>query len=882
MTDQQTLPGSFGELLKVYRKRQQITQKQLAHLLNIHSNTILSWELGSYLPDTRVLVLELARHLGLNDLEARQLLEASLIALAPQWLVPLPRNPFFTGRENILQELHTRLGTDQMVAPTQAYALHGLGGIGKTQIALEYAYLHALEYNAIFWIGAETVERVLSSLLRIAELLNLPERHEADQQRIVAAVQRWLSTHSQWLLIWDNLEDLDLLRRFLPPTRQGAILVTTRSKALGTLAWGIELASMEQEEGMLFLLRRARMLQKDATSETLAQLAEHMPGEYAIAEKLVNTMGELPLALDQAGAYIEETGCSLADYLYRYEQQRFQLLDRRGVPGGDHPHSVAATFLLASERVEREQRAAADMLRLCALLHAEAIPEEIFVEGATHLGPELAVLTANPARFDQTIAVLRSLSLVQRDPETHTLSLHRLVQAVLRERMSEQEQAMWHQRMIHTLNGLFPEVTAESTTNIWRQCERLLPHVLAGMTTLPHQIEDWELARVLGKAADYLCERAQYEHAEPLYERALYIGEQVLGPIHPDMAYLLTGSANLYQEQGKFEQAEPLFQQAIRIREQALGPEHPLVAHPLNGLAILYRKQGKFGQAESLYERAISIRAQALGPEHPLMARLLYNLAHLYQEQGKYAQAEPLFQRSLRIEEQAWGPEHPHVTYPLNGLGMLYRNQGKDEQAEPLFQRALHLLEQALGPEHLLVAYPLHNLAALCQRQGKYEQAEQLSQRALRIAEQVLEAGNPQIAHPLNGLADLYARQGKYELARPLYQRALHIQEQALRAEHPDLATSLNGLANLYMAQGEYALAEPLYQRALRIREQHLGQDHPETAQTLYDMALFQQKQGHVGEALSLAQRALKIRAQSLGDTHPKTVATQALYTQLE
>src|SRR6266478_4299556 len=293
MESQQTFPASFGELLKTFRKRKQLTQKQLAQQLGVHANTISSWELGTYLPDTRGLVLELARHLALDEQETRQLLEASLTALSPHWVVAL----------------------------SQSYALRGLGGIGKTQIALEYAYRYALEYSAIFWIEAETIEHVMSSLLRIVELLQLPERQETDQQRIVAAVQRWLSTHSRWLLTWDNVEDLELLQRLLPSTRQGATLITTRHQALGTLARGMDLAPMERGEGMLFVLRRAKVLEPEATSERMHQLAVSMPAEYAATEKLVAAMEGIPLALDQAGAYIEETGCSVSAYLERYEQQ---------------------------------------------------------------------------------------------------------------------------------------------------------------------------------------------------------------------------------------------------------------------------------------------------------------------------------------------------------------------------------------------------------------------------------------------------------------------------------------------------------------------------------------------------------------------------------
>ena len=824
MEERHLFSSSFGELLKTFRRRRRLTQKHLAQQLGVHMNTISSWELGMYLPAARGLVLELARCLLLDEQETRQLLEASLTALSPHWHIPFARNPFFTGREEVLKALHTCLHTKQMVALTHSCALNGLGGIGKTQVALEYAHRHALEYSAIFWIEAETIEYIVSSLLCIAEVLALPERQEADQQRVVASVQHWLTTHTQWLLIWDNLEDLELLHRFLPPIRQGAVLITTRCQALGALTQGVDLEPLEPEDGILLLLRRTKLLSPEATHEDVQQFAAKLPGEYTAAAELVRFTGALPLALDQAGAYIEETGCSLASYLRLYEQQCSRLLNRRGGAGKDHPQSVAATFLLLMERVTREHRVAADILRVCALLHAEAIPEEVFVEGAAHLESAFELGAADPSQFDQALATLRRFSLVRRHPTTQTLSFHRLVQVVLRESMSEHERALWQQRVIHALNALFPEMTVESTPAVWRQCERLLPHVLVVTASLTDQAGGARLAQLLWKAAEYLRERAQYERVEPLYRRALRVGEQALGTQHPALAYPLTGLAYLYLEQGRFEQAEPLFQRSFQIREQALGPDHPLLAFPLLGLAILARKrwrleqaecfftralqireqalgpdhplvslvldglailsekQGKLEQARLLYERALSIQRQTLGPEHPQLTRLLFGLADLYQQQGKYEQAEPLFQEALSIGEQAWGPDHPEVAYPLQGLAELYLEQGEDEQAESLSLRVLHLWEQAWGPEHLLVSYPLHSLAILAHRQGKDEQAEQLSRRALSIVEQALVPEHPQVIASLQALARLYVELSKREQAELLYQRILSIQQPATRS----------------------------------------------------------------------------------------------------
>ena len=881
MAHQQIFVQSFGDLLKTYRKRHRLTQKHLAQQLGVHMNTVSSWELGTYLPATRGLVLELARCLALSELETRQLLEASLTALAPYWSVPFPRNPFFTGREEILETLHAHLHTEHMVALTQSYALHGLGGVGKTQIVLEYAYQYALEYSGVFWIGADTIEHITSGLLHAASTLQLSERHDANQQRVVAAVQRWLYTHDQWLLIWDNLEDLELLQRFLPTIQQGAVIITTRNPALGTLAQGIELAPMEQEEGMLLLLRRAKVLKPNATQEHLQQLAMSDPGEYTAATKLVTALGALPLALDQAGAYIEETGCNLAGYLQRYGQQRAYLLDRRGAPGNDHPQSVTTTFRLSMERVEREQHIAADLLRVCAVLHADAIPEELFLEGATYLGPTLETLAHNPCQLDQALAVLRSLSLVRRHSDMGMLSLHRLVQAVLRESMNEQAQDLWHRRVICALNALFPAMTVESSAVVWRRCERFLPHVLVQSSAIPDHAGGAELAQVLWKAADYLREQAQNKRAALLYERALHVGELAMGAAHPDLAYPLTGLAILYREQGEFEQAEPLFQHALQIREQALGLEHPLVAYPLMGLAILSDEQGKSELAEDLYTRALQIRERALGLEHPLVALTLNNMAIHYKKRGEPARAESLYERALSIQVRVLGPGHSQLARSLYNLANLYIEQGKYEQAEPLLQRSLEIGEQAWRPEHPNVAYPLDGLAKLYIEQEKHEQAEQLSRRTLCLWEQAWGPEHVLLADPLHNLAILAQRQGKHEQAERLLRRALRIVEQEPGPGHPGLTRPLNSLANLFRDQGNYEQAQPLYQRARSLCEQHLGEIHPETAHILHDLAIFHQRQDQLDEARSLAERALSIRSQSLGITHPKTIATHALYAQL-
>ncbi len=831
--------SSFGELLKSFRSRRQLTQQQLAAAVGVHRNAVGRWERGDTVPESRGMVLELARHLLLDDLETRQFLEASLTALAPHWLVPLPRNPFFTGREAVLEALHSQLGVDHALALTQSSALHGLGGIGKTQIALEYAYRYALEYSAVFWIAAETAEQILASLLRVAEVLHLSELAERDQQQVVAAVQRWLMTHGQWLLIWDNVEDLDLLQRFLPSARSGAILITTRCQTLGTLARSVDLLPMEQEEGILFLLRRAKLLKPEATDEQVHDLAARMPAQYAAVAELVRIMGGLPLALDQAGAYLEETRCGLPAYLTLFRSRRAVLLQQRGEGALDHPSSVSTTFTLAIAATAERHPAVWELLRVCALLQPDAIPEELFRRGAEHLGPTLEAVCRDGMEWDRVVATACSYSLLSRQPEEQTLSLHRLVQAVLLDAMTEAEQKLWSERTIRALDAVFPSVNSSTEYAVWKQCDLLLPHVLLCLQREETSEGSLAIASLAVKLAAYLRERGRYREVEALSQRAVRIRERILGPDHPDVAVALGGLGLLYWMLGEYDQAEPLYQRALRIQEQARGPEHHDLAAPLN------------------------------------------NLANLYCTLGKYDQAEPLYKRAIRIREQALGPENPRLIYPLNGLANLYYVKRMDEQAEPLYKRAIRIGEQALGPDHPQLAYPLDSMADLYVQQGKYEQAEVLYRRSLHIQEKALGLEHPHVHWALDGLAQICVYRGMYEQAEELYQRSLRIQERTIGPEHSDVACSLNGLANLYREWGKNEEAEELYQRVLSVRERHLGLEHPDTAETLHDLALLRQKQGNLDEALSLARRALKVYSQVLGDAHPKTIATRTLRTRL-
>jgi len=489
------------------------------------------------------------------------------------WNIPYERNPLFTGREHVLKWLYERFKTSKRAA------ISGLGGIGKTQIAVEYAYRYRDDYNAVLWVKAESRESLTSDLVTIAQLLDLSKKQEQEQRLIFEAVKGWFKDHPEWLLIFDNADDLEMVRDFLPTGGRGHILLTTRAHATGRLAQQrIEVEKMEPDEGALFLLHRAKLLDSNALLEAAPKIDQHT------ASEIVQTMDGLPLALDQAGAYIEETGCGLQNYLTLYRAQGAQLLKDRGGLVIDHPESVATTWLLSFQKVEKANKAAAELLCFYAFLASDAIPKELIVESAAKLGSTLEAIVADPFSFDAAIRELLKYSLVQPDPKDNTLSIHRLVQEVLKEQMDEDTQRLWAERAVRAVSRVFPN---PEYTN-WDLCRKLLLHAQVCSTL----IEQWQLlfteaAALLNNMGFYLWQRGEYEQVEQLHHRALAIRENVLGPENSDTATSLVHLAFFYNNRGKYEEAEPLYQRALAIRQRALGPDHPDTVTVRNNYASL-------------------------------------------------------------------------------------------------------------------------------------------------------------------------------------------------------------------------------------------------------------------------------------------------------
>jgi tetratricopeptide (TPR) repeat protein len=697
-------------------------------------------------------------------------------------LLNLPfQNRLFTGRLEVLHRLHASLASKETAL---IQAISGLGGIGKSQTAIEYAYRYHDHYTRIIWLNSDSRETIISDVVRLAREINTSNCYDQDQNLVTRGFLTWLESQRNWLLILDNVEDIALVRSYLPKGNQGHLLLTTRRQAVGGAIKSISLNAMNEAEGGAFLLKRAKRIVADLPPEQIPAK------EMQSAMHLSRVLGGLPLALDQAGGYIERKQCSLERYLQIYEQAHERLLAESGFPEDttDYKYTVATTWSLSFRQIALEEhgQAATHLLWLCAFLAPDNIPvpmlEKVPAPLAIDLfGPDLGQVSADPVQLEEVLETLLKYSLIRR--EDNNLFIHRLVQTVLRDGLIEEERCIWVERTIHLMNRFFPDPNDPAN---WPICRYLLAHALICAEWATRAGIRTELsALLLSRTGYFLNSQGSYRQAESLYKQALEIRRAVLGEKHPDTARSLNNLGDLYLKQGRYEEAEPLYKQALAIRREALGEQHLDTATSLGNLAVLYQSRGRYEEAEPLYNQALEIKRAALGEQHPLAATILSNLGEFYRSLGRYEEAEPLSKQALKIRQIALGEQHPDTAWSLNSLGLLYQSQGRYEEAERSYKEALAIRQAVLGEQHPDTAQSLNNLGELYRSQRKYEEAERLLKRALAIWRAVLGEQHPFIAMSLNNLGLLYFNQGRKE-ATLLFEQALVILANVLGKDHPE------------------------------------------------------------------------------------------------
>jgi tetratricopeptide (TPR) repeat protein len=591
-----------------------------------------------------------------------------------------PRNLNFSGRDGPLLTLHDNLHTGLTAVVLPTAAVHGLGGVGKTQLVLEYAHRFASDYDVIWWISAEQPTSAAAALAELAWRLGIPRA--ADQDELVVGLFELLRDQARWLLIYDNAESPAQLSGLLPPGGGGHVLVTSRWSAWGAQASPLELDVLVRAESIEFLRRRTG--------------AEDDNGLAALAE----LVGDLPLALEEAAAYLEETRESLDDYLELIRDRSRELFGLDDPAGGSDPDSdrrrVATVWSVSLDRVHAQAPAAEALLSLCAFLAAE-VPRDLPVRHPDVLPGDLAAMARDRLAYNRALAAIGRYSLAAVSPSV--VGLHRLVQAVIRARLGEAGERAWAEAAVNLLRAAFPNESWEVSS--WPECELLLPHLLAvaghaERLGIAGEAASW----LLDRASTYLRERGQYRQAKPLAERGVKLAEVTLGLNNLTVAWRRDVLGRVLRELGDLSGAREQRERALAIGEAALGPDHLDVATWRNGLGNVLRDLGDLPGARDQFERALAIGEAALGPDHPSVGTWRNNLGNVLQDLRDLPGARDQFERALAISEAALGPDHPILGIRRANLGIVLQDLGDLPGARDQYERALAISEATLGPDH--------------------------------------------------------------------------------------------------------------------------------------------------------------------------------------
>jgi hypothetical protein len=718
-----------------------------------------------------------------------------------------PPPPVLAGREDLLAELDARLAGGDRPGP-RVVALHGLAGAGKTSVALEYARRHQVEAGVAWQLPADDPAVLAAAFAELAAQLGAGDG-AGDP---VASVQAALADYpGGWLLVFDNAPEWASVARFVPPAGNGRVLITSRN-ALWPPGQAVEVPPLDLEAAAGFLAARTG----DADHRAAAGLAE--------------AVGGLPLALEQAAAYIQATGDTLAGYLASFWRRRADLL-ARGEPGG-YSGTVAAAWALAFGQVEQSAPGAAGLLRLLAFCAPEAIPLGLLLqprpglaeEQPDQVAPALAPLLDDELAVKDAVAALRRYSLV-RPAAGGAVSVHRLVQAATADQMPDELRDAWRRAAAAVIEAAIPGDTERPET--WPACAALLPHARAVL-----DLTNGSMLRI----ANYLGYSGSY-------------------PAARDLLRLIADALS---------------------EDDAYGPEHPgtLTAHA--SLAHWTGMAGDPVEARDQYAALLPAREQVLGPEHPDTLRVRSNLAHWTGEAGDAAGARDQYAALLPIRERVLGPEHPDTLRDRGNLASFTGWAGDVAGARDQYAALQPIHEQVLGPDHPDTLTTRANLASFTGWAGDAAGARDQYAALLPIRERVLGPGHPETLVSRYNLATFTGEAGDAAGARDQYATLLPIREQVLGPEHPDTLDTRHNLARWTGWAGDAAGARDQYAVLLPILERVLGSEHPDTLTTRANLAYWTGQAGDAAGARDQLTALLPIRERVLGVEHPDTLATRS------
>ncbi len=778
--------------------------------------------------------------------------------LPEQWNVP-PKNNNFIGRRKLLKQLEDHFS--QKTTPAILTACHGLGGIGKTQVALEFVWQHYKKYNGVVWFNAESRDRLQNDYISLGRELNIIcDDDNINTEERARYVKHWLQHPSRdgWLLVNDNADNYKSIRELLP-TKGGKILITSRHTADWPHEISIDVFTIEESSAYV-----QKVLDTSISERDIIQI-----------ETLAETLGRLPLALAQATAYIKRTKMSISRYLELYEQKKRDLLNSKILPS-DYSSSVFITWDITMEAIRKESLLAASLLNSCAYLASNDIPNFLLEKFANN--PEN---NPNSEIFEEALGTLNFYSMLAINEQNRSSSMHRLVQEVIR--------LKWRDENKNNLMDIFNLLIVSfpyyrKTLADYAKKRQLLPHLEAFLTHLDawqqeeHLLEkDREkgyLLHLLIYIADGYRSIGNSEKERELLERALPIAKRHYGLAHPNVAIILANLGKAYMKLGDTHKSWKFLKRALIIAEINYSFDGPEVASTLTNLGELYRTLGDIQKSRESLERALEINERHYGPDHSNVAATLTNLGELYRTLGNIQESRESLERALKINERHYGPDHPEVAATLTNLGELYRALGNTQESRESLERALKINERHYGPDHPNVAATLLNLGELYRTLGNIQESRESLKRALEINERHYGPDHPEVAATLTNLGELYRTLGNTQESRESLERALAINERYYGLNHPKVAITLTNLGYAYVDLGDVKKFREVLERALEINERHDGSDYTEKAATLTNLGELYRTSGNTQESRESLERILKINERHYGPDHPEVAAT--------
>ncbi|KAH8586629.1 hypothetical protein B0O99DRAFT_665671 [Bisporella sp. PMI_857] len=768
-------------------------------------------------------------------------------------LASFPEATQFVAREKELSKMHELL---QDHSSRSCVILHGLGGIGKTQLAITYARRHKEKYTAIFWLNANDEDSLKLSFRDIAQqvLRHHPSNsvlssvdQDKDLDQVVSVVKVWLDSpqNARWLMIYDNFDN--------PKTSGNPDNSAVDIRQFSLVRQGIRIH-----------------VQKLPDVRESLQIVSNMSGRKGIekdpdAIALVKELDGLPLALSTAGVYLE----------HHYKTLWLKLQTTSPLLDSYENRTLHTTWQITFDRIQQQNTASAKLLKLWAYFDRQDLSPQ------QQVGARGYMFVLNK-EWDKSLARLALTCVASEVPDTNEkhwwLSQRRLLQHATRQAFFivdakvDVDGLYWG---FHNLGDLYFDQSKLA------EAEAMYLRALEGKEKAlgPDHTSTLDTVHNLGTL---YSDQGKPAEAEAMYLRALEGCEKALGPDHTSTLDTVHNLGTLYSGQGKPAEAEAMYLRALEGKEKALGPDHTSTLDTVHNLGTLYSDQGKPAEAEAMYLRALEGCEKALGPDHTSTLDTVNNLGTLYSGQGKMAEAEAMYLRALEGCEKALGPDHTSTLSTVNNLGTLYSDQGKLAEAEAMYLRALEGKEKALGPDHTSTLSTVNNLGTLYSGQGKLAEAEAMYLRALEGCENALGPDHTSTLSTVNNLGTLYSGQGKLAEAEAMYLRALEGKEKALGPDHTSTLDTVHNLGTLYSGQGKLAEAEAMYLRALEGKEKALGPDHTSTLSTVNNLGTLYSDQGKLAEAEKMYIRALQGYEDALGlelaSSYLPALNTMAMY----